>query len=210
MTEASWLLAALLSGMSTIEWIAALLLLINVVLVARRSMLNYPFGISAVILYGVMAVDARLYAIAALQIIFLALNIYGWMGWRRAQAETARGEVPVGWLSWQGRGLSAAATLIGWIALGWALTRWTDAVAPLADGAVVAVSLAGQALQAQRRADCWWFWIAANAISVPLFASQNMVVTAGVYAVLLGVAVAGLIAWQRAARGATPPKGVAA
>lgn len=210
MMEASWLLAVLLSGMSTIEWIAALLLLANVVLVARRSMFNYPFGIAAVILYGVMAVEARLYGIAALQIIFLALNIYGWIGWRRAQAETARGEVPVGWLSWQVRGLWTAATLIGWIALGWALTRWTNAAVPLADGAVLAISLAGQALQAQRRADCWWFWIAANAISVPLFASQNLFVTAGVYVVLLGVAVAGLIAWQRAARVVASPAKAAA
>ena len=37
--------------MTIIEWVAAALGLINVVLVARRSLWNYPFGIAMVALY---------------------------------------------------------------------------------------------------------------------------------------------------------------
>ena len=69
--------------MFPIELIAAALGLANVVLIARRTVLNYPFGIAMVSLYAVIFRAERLYSDALLQGFFLVLNAWGWWLWTR-------------------------------------------------------------------------------------------------------------------------------
>lgn len=185
--------------MTLIEWIAAALVLANVALVGRRSLLNFPFGIAAVGLYAVIFYEARLYSDMILQGFFLALNLYGWANWSRAQDDAG---LPVEWLTVPDRLRWAAATLLAWAVWSAAMARYTDAAAPFADGAVAIFSVSAQWLMARRRVDHWCLWIAVNMMAVPLFASRGLYVTAGVYVVLLGIAITGLIQWQRAAKGA--------
>lgn len=186
--------------MSLLEWIAAALVLTNVALVARRSLWNYPFGIAAVSVYAIVFYDARLYSDMVLQGFFLILNIYGWLNWVRAKADDS---VPVAWMTQGARLAWAGGIVLAWALWSGAMARLTDAAAPFADGAVAIVSVAAQALLARRCAESWWLWIAVNVMAIPLFASRGLYVTAAVYAVLLGIAVAGLAEWRRAARGET-------
>ena len=53
--------------MSLIEWIAAVLGVVCVTLVVRRSLWNYPFALASVTLLGWVFLDARLYSDALLQ-----------------------------------------------------------------------------------------------------------------------------------------------
>lgn len=182
--------------MSIAEWTAAALVLINVALVARRSLLNYPFGIAAVSVYAVIFYEQKLYSDMMLQGFFLILNLYGWTNWRGARDDSG---VPVGWMAARDRVIGGGIILLCWLAWSSGMARWTDAAAPYADGAVAIISVAAQWLLAQRRVESWWLWIAVDAIAVPLFASRGPFVTAGVYAVLLVIAVAGLLQWRRAA-----------
>jgi nicotinamide mononucleotide transporter len=46
----------------TVENIASVLGVINIVLLVRRSIWNYPFGIAMVSLYGFVFFQARLYS----------------------------------------------------------------------------------------------------------------------------------------------------
>src|SRR3954469_8262314 len=80
--------------MNALEWVAAALGVVNVVLVVRRSVWNYPFGIVMVALYFFVFYGARLYSDALLQIFFFVIQLYGWRNWVRAK-QAAGGEVPV-------------------------------------------------------------------------------------------------------------------
>ena len=77
--------------------------------------------------------------------------------------------------------------------------RYTDASYPWWDGAIAIASVAAQLLQARRRIESWWVWIAVDVASVPLYAAKGLWFTAGVYGVLLALAVYGYVDWQRAA-----------
>ena len=61
--------------MSQLEWLAAALVLINVELVALRSVWNYPFALVAVSVYAVVFFEAKLYSDMLLQGFFFALNL---------------------------------------------------------------------------------------------------------------------------------------
>jgi nicotinamide mononucleotide transporter len=185
---------------SQLEWVAAALVLINVALVARRSVWNYPFALVAVSLYAIVFFGARLYSDMLLQGFFFALNLYGWANWLRAREASG---VPVGWMPMRERGLWVLAMVVAWVLWSGAMHRFTDAAAPWADGGIAMASIAAQWLLARRRVESWWLWILVDLIAVPLFAWRGLYATSAVYVLLLGISISGLIEWRRAAANGT-------
>jgi nicotinamide mononucleotide transporter len=55
-------------------------------------------------------------------------------------------------------------------------------------------------LMAKKKVESWIMWIATNAASVPLYFVKGFVFTSVYYVVLLILAIAGLVEWQRRAR----------
>ena len=55
--------------------------LVNVWLLVRQHILNWPLGILNVLLLMVVFWSAGLYADASLQIVYVALGLYGWWAW---------------------------------------------------------------------------------------------------------------------------------
>ena len=188
--------------MSYLEWIAAAFVLTNVALVALRSVWNYPFALVAVTLYAFVFFEAKLYSDMLLQGFFFVLNLYGWTAWVRARDDSG---IPVGWMTERGRQGFALATIIAWIAWSFAMDRYTDAIAPWVDGAIAMLSITAQWLLARRRVESWWLWIAVDLIAVPLFAWRGLYATSGVYVVLLGLSIDGLLQWRRAAAAGEVP-----
>jgi nicotinamide mononucleotide transporter len=182
-------------NMSPIEIVAVLLGIANILLIIRRSVWNYRFGIAMVTLYFFIFRDAKLYSDAGLQIFFVVVNLYGWWSWSRNKAEA--GEIVVqrlgteGLLAWIAG--SAVATL-GW---GFIMSNHTDASYPFWDAGVAMLSVAGQILMTRRYLENWYWWIAVNAISIPLYVVKDLNLTAGLYALFLVLAIAGLIEWRR-------------
>jgi nicotinamide mononucleotide transporter len=181
--------------MSPIEIVAVLLGIANILLIIRRSVWNYPFGIAMVSLYFFIFRDAKLYSDAGLQIFFIVVNLYGWWSWSRNKAEA--GEVVVQRLGTQ--------SVLGWIVgsmiatAGWGflMSSYTDASYPYWDAGVAMLSVAGQILMTRRYLENWYWWIAVNAISIPLYVVKDLNLTAGLYALFLLLAIAGLVEWRR-------------
>ena len=78
--------------------------------------------------------------------------------------------------------------------------RYTDAAAPFADATIAGLSVAAQVLQSFRRVESWALWIAVDVFAIGLFAWRGLLVTSGLYALFLTLAVIGLIEWRRKAR----------
>ena len=64
-------------GARPIEITAFFLGIANIVLLARRSIWNYPFGIVMVSLYACVFYGAKLYSDVILQVFFFVVQIYG-------------------------------------------------------------------------------------------------------------------------------------
>jgi nicotinamide mononucleotide transporter len=184
--------------MSPYEWVAAALGVINVALVVRRNVWNYPFGIVMVSLYFFIFLDTRLYSDALLQVFFLVVQGYGWRNWVRAKQ--AAGEVPVGTLDMRERILWLLGTVAFSLVWGLGMARFTNAAAPLIDAFIAGASVAAQILMARRRIENWLLWILVDAVAVPLYASRGLVWTPWLYGLFLLLSIAGLVDWHRALR----------
>jgi nicotinamide mononucleotide transporter len=192
------LVGGILGEMSPIEALAAALGLVNVVLVARRSIWNYPFGIAMVALYGWVFYTTRLYSDALLQVFFFVVQFYGWWYWLRGKAE--EGEVRVERLAGSQRLLWILGIALATAVWGWLMHRYTNAAFPWWDGSIAMMSVAAQILMSRRFLENWMLWIAVDGAAIPLYAVKGLKITAALYVVFLAISLFGLIEWSRARR----------
>ena len=182
--------------MSPIEIVAVIAGLLSVVLTIRQSLWCWPTGIVQVVLYTVIFYEAKLYSDALLQVVYVALQLYGWWAWRWG-GPRKDDDLPVTGLSAAGRLGWGAAALVGAVLLGGGMARWTDAALPLPDAFITSTSLVAQTLLSRKKWESWVGWIAVDLVAVPVYAIKALYLTAGLYAVFLGLAVAGLLRWWR-------------
>ncbi|WP_068071181.1 nicotinamide riboside transporter PnuC [Novosphingobium lentum] len=186
--------------MNPLELAGSLLGLVNIVLLVRRSVWNFPVAMAMVALVGVVLAGARLYSEAGLQAFFFVVNAYGWRLWSKARG--AADDVPVAWMAWPARVAWLAGTATLSLTLGWVMHRFTNAALPFADSAITGASIAAQFLLSFRRIENWVLWIAIDVASVALYLNRGLVLFAVLYVAFGVLSVVGLRAWIAAAHGA--------
>ena len=129
---------------------------VNVWLVARQHIWNWPIGIANVLLLMLLFWTAGLYADAGLQVVYVVLGLYGWWHW-----------------------LFGVAGLLLTGALWVLLDRATDSTVPLADAVTTALSLLATYGQTRKLVESWWLWIVADLVYVPLYAYKGLWLTGG-------------------------------
>jgi nicotinamide mononucleotide transporter len=182
--------------MDPIEIVAVAMTLIGIVLTIREKIACWPVAIVGILAYMVVFIRARLYADTALQPIYVVQNIYGWWYWAHGGAR-GQGDAPIVVLNLRSRIAWLAGTAVVSVVVGVGLARWTNAAAPYADATLSTTSLVANWLLARKVLENWWLWIVVNIGYVILFWRKHLTLSAGLYAVLLVLAVAGLIEWQR-------------
>lgn len=182
--------------MNLIEAVAVAMTLLGIVLTIKQRISCWPVAIVGILAYLIVFIRAKLYADAAIQPIFIAQNIYGWWFWAHGGAR-GEAQAPIITLDWRSRAAWLAGTAVVSLLVGAGLSRWTNAAAPYADAILSTGSLAANWLLARKVLENWWLWIAVDVGYVMLFWSKNLPLSAGLYTVLLALAVAGLLEWQR-------------
>ncbi|MFD9635129.1 nicotinamide riboside transporter PnuC [Streptomyces violascens] len=165
-------------------------------LVARQHIANWPVGLANNVFFIVLFLQAGLYADAGLQVVFIALAVYGWWTWAHGGG-SGSGALPVRrttrteWL-WL-----LAAGAVGTVALTFLLGAATDSTVPFWDALTTALSLAATYGQCKKLVESWWLWIAADVVYIPLYAHKELYLTSLLYAGFLALCLVGLRGWRR-------------
>ncbi len=157
---------------------------------------SWPFAIASALLYFLVFKDNLLYGEAGLQLVFVALALWGWWQWLR-QGDEAHPALVIQRLSMRGWCFVALATVLLWPMLAVALQRFTDSDVAWWDALPTALSLIGQALLGRKYIENWLIWLVVNLISVALFAYKGLWLTVLLYALFTLMSVWGWRAWQR-------------
>jgi len=181
--------------MSWTELIAAGLGVVNVWLVVKRSVWNYPFGLVMVTLYGFVFFHARLYSDTILQVYFFVVQVFGWWYWLKGRDQ--EGLVQPELMGTAGRLWAGLATMAGCAAGGWFFATYTNAAAPWLDAFIAAASVVAQYLMSLRKIENWVWWIAADIVAVGVYFWKGLYPTTILYAIFLGLSVSGLMSWMR-------------
>ncbi len=184
--------------MTTIEAIASLFGLLCVWLTVRQNIWCWPVGLVMVSLYIWIFYQAKLYSDMGLQVVYVALQIYGWMHWLRGGPRDST--LPITRLDRGRVVLWIVVAGIGTALLGSGMARWTDASVPYWDAATTVLSLVAQYLLARKVLENWPFWITVDVLAIGIYTVKELYITAGLYVVFLGLASWGWIAWTKSLR----------
>ena len=164
-------------------------------LLVKQNIWTWPTGIANNILSIVVFYRARLFGDMGLQFFFIAVSIYGWWHWLHPD-DRHRGEVKVQRISARSATVLIIVTAAATTLLVQGL-RTIPGTTPWPDASTTCMSLAAQFMQSRKWIENWWVWIAVDVISIGLYVYKGIGLFALLYAVFLGMCIAGLIAWQR-------------
>ncbi len=179
---------------TAIEFASVVLAFIAIALGIVGTRWTWPFYLLSSLLYGWLFVEFRLFASAAMQLIFIAAAIWGWFSWGREGVRTPTT------LTRSQRAGGIVGVLILWALLA-PLLRRIGGAATWGDAFMLVGSMAGQLLMVLQKIETWPVWIAVNIVGTVLYASQGLYFTSLFYAILIVMAVTGWRAWS--ARAAT-------
>lgn len=182
---------------SALEAVAFVTGVFCVWLVTRQNIWNFPLGLVTVGIYAFIFYDSRLFATAGLQLIFFVMNLIGWYLWLYGGENRSELKVRLApRLEWALTALGiagATALLYRFLDEAGGATKFWDAL-------VTSISLAAQWAQSRKVLICWWLWIAADILYIPVCLYNGLYLTALLYGVFLVLAVMGLLEWRKAVK----------
>ena len=184
-----------------LEILATITGLLNVYLLIKNKISNWLWGAISSVLFGIVFFQYKLLSNMGLQLLyFVPMQFYGWYLWTRGTPEK-NDDLPITLLNTQERWFWIVVTFglsLGW---GWFMAHNTQAAIPYADALNTGASIVAQYLQAKRKFENWWYWIAIDILSTfYLYPSQHLYLTTALYAGFTVMAYLGAREWAKLMR----------
>lgn len=166
----------------------------------KENILVYPVGLISTIIYIWLSFKANLFGEAAVNFYYTVMSIYGWWLWAKKDNEHHQ-VVRISfsnkrWITYQ-LIFFAGVYLTLYISLSYLKQNFAPGAIPWADSFAAATAFTGMWLMAKKKIESWYWWIATNIASVPLYFVKQYVFTGVFFVVLLIMAFFGLAEWKR-------------
>lgn len=182
------------------EYIAVFAGIASVWFSRKENIWVYPTGLINTIFYIYLSFKGGLLGEASVNFYYTVMSIYGWILWSKKDRDknpvlhiTASGKSE--WL--QHLGFFAAFYVVIFFALTYLKRDFAPEAIPWADAFASATAFTGMWLMIKKKIENWYWWIATNIASIPLYFVKQYVFTSVYYVVLLIMAVFGLLEWIR-------------
>jgi nicotinamide mononucleotide transporter len=195
--------------MSYIELAGTLFALWSVWLAAKNNVLTWPIGNIGAALFLILFYQIRLYSDTFEQVYYLLIGFYGWWQWSSRSKQTEQQGNSVRYSSIQVITIWFVLTMVVGMIAGWAMSHvhtWLPALFqepasfPYIDALTTTASFVATWLMAQRRIECWYYWIVVDVIAIWLYFVKDVHLIALLYLVFLVLASNGLYAWLKQSR----------
>ncbi len=163
----------------------------------------YPTGLINTIIYIWLSVKGHLFGEASVNLYYTIMSIYGWILWTKKNDQKQH-VVNIEFSNMQQWMQQLLFFAVFYVAIFFILTYLKQTFAPgaipWADAFASATAYTGMWLMARKKVESWYWWIATNVASIPLYFVKGYVFTSVYYLVLLVMAFFGLVEWMKRAR----------
>jgi nicotinamide mononucleotide transporter len=157
-------------------------------------------GISSAI-YVWLFIAARLYMESLLYAFYVGMAVYGWVMWRRGERDDAKSPIRV-WPRSTHLVAIIAIFALG-TATGWYLSSFTHAAYPFADSMTTYAAIWTTFLVARKVLENWWYWLIIDVVSIFIYWSRDLELTALLFVLYVVLIPIGLRQWQKTYRAQT-------
>lgn len=171
-----------------LELVAVLTSFYGVWLGTTGTVWTWPWWAGSSALYAVLFYQWDLLASAALQFVFIAAAVWGWLGWGPTGAHPRVA-------TWRNRtlttvgGLAATALLAPWLAGIGAAATWPDSFGLI-------FSIVAQVIMVREYRENWAVWFVVDFVYTIEYATQGLWFTSVLYAFFTMIALRGWIRWR--------------
>jgi len=192
-------------GMKNTTWLEYLAVFAGIASVwfsRLENTLVYPVGLINTTIYIYLSVKGDLYGEASVNFYYTVMSILGWYMWLRKN-EKKEFILHVTYSDskmWFNQLLFFLFFYITiFVALSFLKQSFAKGAIPWADAFASATAFTGMWLMTKKKVESWYWWIATNIASIPLYFVKHYVFTSVYYLVLLIMAVWGLVEWRKRA-----------
>ena len=199
----------LIEGVSKTTWIEYLAVFSGIASVWFSKLENiwvYPVGLINTIIYIYISLEGHLFGEASVNFYYTVMSIYGWILW--AKKDASRHPVVLIRFSSQKEWIQqllffGSFYVVIYFCLTFLKTHFAPGAIPWADAFASATAYTGMWLMAKKKVESWYWWIATNIASIPLYFIKHYELTSLYYFVLLLLAAWGLQSWRKKANHAS-------
>lgn len=192
-----------LKDTSWLEYLAVFAGIASVWFSKKENILVYPVGLINTIIYVYLSVKGELYGEASVNLYYTAVSIYGWVVWsKKNEAHQHLLQITLSTRKeWMQQLLFFGAFYVAiFFSLLYLKQAFYANTIPWADAFASGTAYTGMWLMARKKVESWYWWIATNIASIPLYYVKGLSFTSVYYFVLLVLAVSGLAEWKEKAR----------
>lgn len=185
-----------------LEYIAVFFGIASVWYSRKENILVYPVGLVNTIIYVYISIKGSLLGEASVNFYYTVMSIYGWILWakRNQLQEHVVLITHSDTREWLRQLLFFAVFYVAiFSALTYLKKDFAKGAIPWADAFASATAFTGMWLMARKKVESWYWWIATNVASIPLYFVKHYVLTSVYYIILLIMAFWGLGEWIRRA-----------
>jgi len=182
------------------EYVAVFAGIISVYFSRKENILVYPIGLINTIIYIYISFKGNLLGEATVNFYYTIMSLVGWYMWlkRNDEYKIVLKITSAGKKEWvQQVAFFLFFYVVIFFALDYFKKQFFDGVIPWADAFASAAAFTGMWLMTKKKLESWYWWIATNVASIPLYFIKHYVFTSVYYIVLLIMSIIGLIEWTK-------------
>ena len=187
-----------------IEAIAVIMGIVSVWYSRKENILVFPTGIINTTLYIYLSFKGHLLGEASVNLYYTIMSLYGWYWWSRKKEDQVTHVLQITNSNTKQR-LEQFLVFLGfytvlYFGLLFLKTNFAPDAIPWADALASASAYTGMWLMAKKKVESWVWWIVTNITSIPLYFIKGYAFTSFQFIVLLILAIAGYISWNKKAK----------
>lgn len=179
-------------NLSLIETVAVFFSIIYVVLAAKESIWCWAAALISVSIYIYICFQAQLYAETGLQVFYFIMAIYGYFSWKKNNSLLRINELAIS----NHILIMILGSLLTFI-LGFYLSAYTDSQLPIVDSFTTVFSVIATYMVVKKILSNWLYFIIIDAVSIYLYFSRDLHMTALLFSIYTIIAIIGYWKWSK-------------
>ena len=177
---------------SLIEILAVLFSIIYVTLAAKESIWCWAAALISVSIYIYICFQAQLYAETGLQVFYFIMAIYGYFSWSNSNSLLRINELAIRHHIL----IMILGSLLTFL-LGFYLSTYTDTQLPIVDSFTTVFSIIATYMVVKKILSNWLYFIIIDTVSIYLYFSRDLHLTALLFSVYTIIAIIGYWKWSQ-------------
>ncbi|MGB0495193.1 MAG: nicotinamide riboside transporter PnuC [Kangiellaceae bacterium] len=179
------------------EWCAVLFALAYLILAIRESIWCWPAAFFSTSIYAWLFFDVNLFMESLLNAYYLLMAIYGWNQWSSNDGYDQDKRLNITTWTLKSHVIIIISLSFSVLVIGQLLMAFTSQDFAYLDSFTTLFALVATFMVTKKVLENWLYWIVINIVSIYLFASKGLVLTALLFVIYVILAILGWIKWSQ-------------